>query len=62
MSAGCAILALNSWLSSLKFALFEIDAPLALTAKGEIETLDGTPHARELPDMRNDAQTGQADR
>ena len=44
MSADRAILALNAGSSSLKFALFEIGAPLTLTAKGEIENLDGTPH------------------
>lgn len=44
VSAPRAILALNAGSSSLKFALFEIGAPLALIAKGEIENLDGTPH------------------
>jgi acetate kinase len=44
MSVGRAILALNAGSSSLKFALFEIDASLGLTAKGEIENLDSTPH------------------
>ena len=44
MTASRAILALNAGSSSLKFALFEIGASLALTAKGEIENLDSTPH------------------
>ncbi len=44
MSADRAILALNAGSSSLKFALFEIGAPLALTAKGEIENLESAPH------------------
>jgi acetate kinase len=44
MSADRAILALNAGSSSLKFALFDIGASLALTAKGEVESLDGTPH------------------
>jgi acetate kinase len=50
MSARRAILALNAGSSSLKFALFEIGASLGLTLKGEIETLDSTPHfvARDL--------------
>ncbi len=44
MSTGRAILALNAGSSSLKFALFEISASLALIAKGEIENLDTAPH------------------
>jgi acetate kinase len=40
----CAILAVNAGSSSLKFALYEIGAPLVLTAKGEIENLDSKPH------------------
>jgi acetate kinase len=44
MISGRAILALNADSSSLKFALFEIGASLDLTAKGEIESLDTTPH------------------
>jgi acetate kinase len=44
MRSGRAILALNAGSSSLKFALFEIGALLDLTAKGEIENLDTTPH------------------
>jgi acetate kinase len=44
MSVGRAILALNAGSSSLKFALFEVGASVALTVKGEIENLDTTPH------------------
>jgi acetate kinase len=44
MSSDRAILALNAGSSSLKFALFEIGASLDLTAKGEIENLDASPH------------------
>ncbi len=44
MSAGRAILALNAGSSSLKFALYRIGDTLAATAKGEIESLDSTPH------------------
>ena len=44
MSVGRAILALNAGSSSLKFALFEVGASVALTLKGEIENLDTTPH------------------
>jgi acetate kinase len=44
MSAGRAILALNAGSSSLKFALYRIGDALAATAKGEIESLDSTPH------------------
>ena len=44
MISGRAILALNADSSSLKFALFEVGASLDLTAKGEIESLDTTPH------------------
>jgi acetate kinase len=39
-----AILALNAGSSSLKFALFEIQSSLVLTARGEIESLDSNPH------------------
>ena len=39
-----AILALNAGSSSLKFALYEIGASLRMTAKGQIETLDSSPH------------------
>src|SRR5271156_5504918 len=44
MSAGRAILALNAGSSSLKFALYDVGAALALTARGGVENLDSRPH------------------
>ena len=44
MSAGRAILALNAGSSSLKFALYDADAALTPTARGEVENLDSAPH------------------
>jgi acetate kinase len=41
-----SILTINAGSSSLKFALFENDATLAETVRGEIENLDTAPHFR----------------
>jgi acetate kinase len=41
-----SILTINAGSSSLKFALFENDARLAETVRGEIENLDDAPHFR----------------
>jgi acetate kinase len=41
-----SILTINAGSSSLKFALFENDATLAETVRGEIENLDAAPHFR----------------
>ena len=44
MSPGRALLALNAGSSSLKFALYDVDVALNLTAHGEVENLDSKPH------------------
>ncbi|MFZ2103939.1 MAG: acetate/propionate family kinase [Roseiarcus sp.] len=44
MSAGQAILVLNAGSSSLKFALYDVGSALTVTARGEVENLDSTPH------------------
>jgi acetate kinase len=44
VSAGQAILVLNAGSSSLKFALYDVGTALTVTARGEVENLDSTPH------------------
>jgi acetate kinase len=44
MSAGRAILALNTGSSSLKFALYHAGAALTVPARGEVENSDSAPH------------------
>ncbi len=39
-----SILTINGGSSSLKFALFDNNAELAATVRGEIEDLDAAPH------------------